>query len=49
MLCRSLVKSLEKVDPRNMRREEKLTFWINIHNALVMHVRFSQSYFSTLA
>ncbi|KAL3340645.1 hypothetical protein AABB24_028998 [Solanum stoloniferum] len=34
---RSLVKSLEKVDPRNMRREEKLTFWINIHNALVMH------------
>ncbi|XP_059291928.1 uncharacterized protein LOC132045360 isoform X3 [Lycium ferocissimum] len=34
---RSLVKSLEKVDPRNMKREEKLTFWINIHNALVMH------------
>ncbi|KAF3619825.1 hypothetical protein FXO38_32725 [Capsicum annuum] len=34
---RSLVKSLEKIDPRNMKREEKLTFWINIHNALVMH------------
>ncbi|TMX04121.1 hypothetical protein EJD97_011419 [Solanum chilense] len=34
---RTLVKSLEKVDPRNMTREEKLTFWINIHNALVMH------------
>ncbi|CAN4123150.1 unnamed protein product [Withania somnifera] len=34
---RSLVKSLEKVDPRNMKREGKLTFWINIHNALVMH------------
>ncbi|XP_055835378.1 uncharacterized protein LOC129903887 isoform X3 [Solanum dulcamara] len=34
---RSLVKSLEKVDPRNMKREEKLAFWINIHNALVMH------------
>lgn len=21
-----------------MKREEKLAFWINIHNALVMHV-----------
>ncbi|KAI3459907.1 hypothetical protein Pfo_016570 [Paulownia fortunei] len=34
---RSLVKSLEIVDPKKMRREEKLAFWINIHNALVMH------------
>lgn len=34
---RSLVKSLEVVDPMKMRREEKLAFWINIHNALVMH------------
>uniref|UniRef100_A0A5B6ZJR4 DUF547 domain-containing protein n=1 Tax=Davidia involucrata TaxID=16924 RepID=A0A5B6ZJR4_DAVIN len=34
---RSLVESLEKVDPRKMKREEKLAFWINIHNALVMH------------
>ncbi|XP_059635344.1 uncharacterized protein LOC132277508 [Cornus florida] len=34
---RSLVKSLEKIDPRKMKREEKLVFWINIHNALVMH------------
>ncbi|EEF52940.1 uncharacterized protein LOC8269966 [Ricinus communis] len=34
---RSLVRSLENVDPRKMKREEKLTFWINIHNALVMH------------
>ncbi|XP_010270620.1 PREDICTED: uncharacterized protein LOC104606899 isoform X2 [Nelumbo nucifera] len=34
---RSLVQHLEKVDPRNMKREEKLSFWINIHNALVMH------------
>ena len=39
MCCfRSLVKNLEKVDPRKMKREEKLAFWINIHNALVMHV-----------
>ncbi|XP_031407179.1 uncharacterized protein LOC116215566 isoform X1 [Punica granatum] len=34
---RSLVRSLEKVDPSKMKREEKLAFWINIHNALVMH------------
>lgn len=34
---RSLVQTLEKVDPRKMKREEKLAFWINIHNALVMH------------
>ncbi|XP_051118128.1 uncharacterized protein LOC127242590 [Andrographis paniculata] len=34
---RSLVKHLEKIDLKKMRREEKLAFWINIHNALVMH------------
>ncbi|XP_050376117.1 uncharacterized protein LOC126793595 isoform X2 [Argentina anserina] len=34
---RSLVRSLEKVDVLKMKREEKLAFWINIHNALVMH------------
>ncbi|XP_047957781.1 uncharacterized protein LOC125203467 isoform X2 [Salvia hispanica] len=34
---RSLVKSLEIVEPMKMRHEEKLAFWINIHNALVMH------------
>ncbi|XP_031473529.1 uncharacterized protein LOC116246003 isoform X1 [Nymphaea colorata] len=34
---RSLVQRLEKVDPRKMKHEEKLAFWINIHNALVMH------------
>ncbi|CAA2986811.1 Hypothetical predicted protein [Olea europaea subsp. europaea] len=34
---RSLVKGLEKVDPKKMRRKEKLAFWIDIHNALVMH------------
>jgi hypothetical protein len=35
---RSLVQKLEKVDPSRMKREEKLAFWINIHNALTMHV-----------
>ncbi|KAL5778459.1 hypothetical protein ACOSP7_011385 [Xanthoceras sorbifolium] len=34
---RSLVRNLEKVDLRKMKREEKLAFWVNIHNALVMH------------
>ncbi|KAJ4963846.1 hypothetical protein NE237_023785 [Protea cynaroides] len=34
---RSLVERLEKVDPNKMKREEKLAFWINIHNSLVMH------------
>ncbi|KAK9284756.1 hypothetical protein L1049_023933 [Liquidambar formosana] len=35
---RSLICRLEEVDPRKMKHEEKLAFWINIHNALVMHV-----------
>ncbi|XP_019251845.1 PREDICTED: uncharacterized protein LOC109230763 isoform X2 [Nicotiana attenuata] len=34
---RYLVSKLEEVDPREMRHEEKLAFWINVHNALVMH------------
>ncbi|KAI4327533.1 hypothetical protein L6164_019982 [Bauhinia variegata] len=34
---RSLVCRLEDVDPGKLKHEEKLAFWINIHNALVMH------------
>lgn len=34
---RLLVHRLEKVDPSGMKNDEKLAFWINIHNALVMH------------
>ncbi|KAL5819464.1 hypothetical protein ACOSQ3_023395 [Xanthoceras sorbifolium] len=34
---RSLIVRLEAVDPRKLKHEEKLAFWINIHNALVMH------------
>ncbi|KMZ56946.1 hypothetical protein ZOSMA_8G00910 [Zostera marina] len=34
---RLLVQQLEKVDVKKMKYEEKLAFWINIHNALVMH------------
>ncbi|XP_024980079.1 uncharacterized protein LOC112517018 isoform X1 [Cynara cardunculus var. scolymus] len=36
-IFRSLVSQLEQVDPRNLKPEEKLAFWINVHNALVMH------------
>ncbi|KAJ1269152.1 hypothetical protein BS78_07G188600 [Paspalum vaginatum] len=34
---RSLIKRLDKIDPTKMAHEEQLCFWINIHNALVMH------------
>uniref|UniRef100_A0A6V7QS70 DUF547 domain-containing protein n=1 Tax=Ananas comosus var. bracteatus TaxID=296719 RepID=A0A6V7QS70_ANACO len=34
---RSLIRHLEKIDPRKMVHEEQLAFWINIHNALLMH------------
>lgn len=36
---RSLVCQLEELDLRQMKHEEKLAFWINVHNALVMHVK----------
>ncbi|KAK9113198.1 hypothetical protein Scep_020717 [Stephania cephalantha] len=34
---KSLVCRLKDVDPKKMKHEEKLAFWINIYNALVMH------------
>ncbi|TYH78869.1 hypothetical protein ES332_D03G019100v1 [Gossypium tomentosum] len=34
---RSLICRLEEIDPMNLKHEEKLAFWINIHNSLVMH------------
>ncbi|KAK9071163.1 hypothetical protein SSX86_009731 [Deinandra increscens subsp. villosa] len=34
---KSLVSQLEQVDPRTLKPEEKLAFWINVHNALIMH------------
>lgn len=42
-LCfdRLLISRLEEVDLRNLNYEEKLAFWINIHNSLVMHVNMS--------
>ncbi|KAJ4747370.1 hypothetical protein LUZ62_052072 [Rhynchospora pubera] len=32
-----LVCRLETVDPRKLKNDERLAFWINIHNALLMH------------
>jgi len=32
------VERLAKVDPSVMTHEEKLAFWINLYNALLMHV-----------
>uniref|UniRef100_A0A2P2JUY4 Uncharacterized protein LOC105639614 isoform X1 n=1 Tax=Rhizophora mucronata TaxID=61149 RepID=A0A2P2JUY4_RHIMU len=34
---RSFICQLEEVDPRKLKHDEKLSFWINVHNALVMH------------
>ncbi|XP_008342996.3 uncharacterized protein [Malus domestica] len=34
---RSLICRLEEVDPRKLENDEKLAFWINVHNTLVMH------------
>ena len=33
-----MVEQLEKVDPSHLKHDEKLAFWINIYNALLMHV-----------
>ncbi|XP_023003592.1 uncharacterized protein LOC111497149 isoform X2 [Cucurbita maxima] len=34
---RSLISKLEEVDPMKLNHEEKLAFWINVHNSLMMH------------
>ncbi|XP_078443930.1 serine/Threonine-kinase, putative (Protein of unknown function, DUF547) isoform X2 [Wolffia australiana] len=33
----ALVRHLELTDPRGLTDDEKLAFWVNVHNALVMH------------
>lgn len=45
---RSLIGRLEEVDPRKLDHNEKLAFWINIHNALVMHVMAVTSKFCVM-
>ncbi|KAG1358975.1 hypothetical protein COCNU_08G004210 [Cocos nucifera] len=39
-IFRSLIQHLEKIDPRKLKHDEQLAFWVNIHNALVMHAYF---------
>ncbi|CAN1306224.1 Protein STRUBBELIG-RECEPTOR FAMILY 5 [Linum perenne] len=36
---RTLVEQLAKVNPIHLSCDEKLAFWINLYNALIMHVR----------
>lgn len=38
LVFRSLIYRLKEVDLKAMKHEEKLAFWINVHNTLVMHV-----------
>jgi hypothetical protein len=39
LYCRLMIEKLERVDPSLLDDDEKLAFWINIYNALLMHVR----------
>jgi len=39
LTCRLLVEQLERVTINQMEGNAKLAFWINIYNALLMHVR----------
>lgn len=36
-MFRSLVEQLSRVNPSSLKHEEKLAFWINVYNALMMH------------
>ncbi|KAL4579172.1 hypothetical protein LXL04_015309 [Taraxacum kok-saghyz] len=45
---RTLIKKLETIDVGKMKREQKLAFWINIHNALVMHAHLAYGTHSNL-
>lgn len=33
-----MVEQLEQLDPGQMSHDQKLAFWINVYNALMMHV-----------
>ncbi|ONK81081.1 uncharacterized protein A4U43_C01F25010 [Asparagus officinalis] len=35
--CRFLLGELAKVDPSTMNNDQKLAFWINLYNSLIMH------------
>ncbi|URD97148.1 Ternary complex factor MIP1 [Musa troglodytarum] len=32
-----ILRRLETVDPRKLKNDDKLAFWINVHNAIIMH------------
>ena len=32
------MEQLSKIDPSSMNCDERLAFWINLYNALIMHV-----------
>jgi len=40
---RILVEQLARVNPIQLSCDEKLAFWINLYNALIMHVSFLHS------
>ncbi|KVI02645.1 protein of unknown function DUF547 [Cynara cardunculus var. scolymus] len=44
-LKESLVSRLEEVHPKKLKHEEKLAFWINVHNALLMHLETAKEEF----
>jgi len=37
--CSGLAAQLEDVDPSLLAHHQRLAFWINIHNCLLLHVR----------
>lgn len=42
---RLILHQLDKVDPSKLKNDEKLAFWINVYNAIIMHVNFlSETY-----
>ena len=47
-LGRLLVEQLATVDPSELKHDEKLAFWINLYNTLLMHVRSSLKKFILL-
>jgi hypothetical protein len=47
-LGRLLVEQLATVDPSDLKHDEKLAFWINLYNTLLMHVRSSLKKFILL-
>ncbi|KAG7017975.1 hypothetical protein SDJN02_19841, partial [Cucurbita argyrosperma subsp. argyrosperma] len=38
---RTLVEQLAKVNPIHLNRDERLAFWINLYNALIMHAAYT--------